>query len=67
MRWVHLRINTSVRVLGRLGCTGTFTRRTEQHARGPVKKRRPLFTGKNCAADFFFNFQAGYVGGLHNM
>ena len=38
MRWVHLRISTSVRVLGRLGGTGTFTRRTEQHARGPVKK-----------------------------
>ena len=38
MRWVHLRINTSVRVLGRLGCTGAFTRRTEQHAWGPVKK-----------------------------
>ena len=38
MRWVHLRINTRVRVLGRLGCTGAFTRRTEQHARGPVKK-----------------------------
>ena len=36
MRWVHLRINTRVRVLGRLGCTGAFTRRTEQHARGPV-------------------------------
>ena len=35
---VHLRINTRVRVLGRLGCTGAFTRRTEQHARGPVKK-----------------------------
>ena len=51
MRWVHLRISTSVRVLGRLGGTGAFTRRTEQHARGPVKKHRPLFTGKNCAAD----------------
>ena len=38
MRWVHLRINTRVRVLGRLGCTGALTRRTEQHARGPVKK-----------------------------
>ena len=38
MRWVHLRINTRVRVLGRLGCTGAFTRRTEQHAMGPVKK-----------------------------
>ena len=38
MRWVHLRISTRVRVLGRLGCTGAFTRRTEQHARGPVKK-----------------------------
>ena len=38
MRWVHLRINTRVRVLGRLGCTGAFTRRTEQHARSPVKK-----------------------------
>ena len=38
MRWVHLRINTRVRVLGRLGCTGAFTRRTEQHAKGPVKK-----------------------------
>ena len=36
MRWVHLRINTRVRVLGRLGCTGAFTRRTEQHPRGPV-------------------------------
>ena len=51
MRWVHLRINTRVRVLGRLGCTGAFTRRTEQHARGPVKNRRPLFTGKTYAAD----------------
>ena len=59
MRWVHLRINTRVRVLGRLGCTGAFTRRTEQHAWGPVKKkkkkkkkknRRPLFTVKNWAA-----------------
>ena len=29
MRWVHLRINTRVRVLGRLGCTGAFTRRTD--------------------------------------
>ena len=38
MRWVHLRINTRVRVLGRLGCTGAFARRTEQHAMGPVKK-----------------------------
>ena len=38
MRWVHLRINTRVRLLGRLGCTGVFTRRTEQHARGPVRK-----------------------------
>ena len=38
MRWVHLRISTRVRVLGRLGCTGEFSRRTEQHARGPVKK-----------------------------
>ena len=36
MRWVHLRINTRVRVLGRLGCTGAFSRTTEQHARGPV-------------------------------
>ena len=51
MRWVHLRINTRVRVLGRLGCTGAFTRRTEQHARGPVKNRPPLFTVKNWAAD----------------
>ena len=43
MRWVpHLRINTRVRVLGR---------RTEQHARGPVKNRRPLFTVQNWAAD----------------
>ena len=40
MRWVHLRINTRVRVLGRLGCTGAFTRRTEQHAWGPVKKKK---------------------------
>ena len=32
MRWVHLRINTRVRVLGRLGCTGAFTHRTDQHA-----------------------------------
>ena len=38
MRWVHLRINTRVRVLGRLGCTGAFNRRTEQHERGPVNK-----------------------------
>ena len=38
MRWVHLRINTRVRVLGCLDCTGAFTRRTEQHSRGPVKK-----------------------------
>ena len=51
MRWVHLRINTRVRVLGHLGCTGAFTRRTEQHTRGPVKNRRPLFTVKNWAAD----------------
>ena len=51
MRWVHLRSNTRVRVLGRLGCTWAFTRRTEQHARGPVKNRRPLFTVKNWAAD----------------
>ena len=44
MRWVpHLRINTRVRVLGR---------RTEQHARGPVKNRRPLFRVQNWAADF---------------
>ena len=42
MRWVHLRINTRVRVLGRLGCTGVFTRRTEQHARGPVKKKKKI-------------------------
>ena len=32
MRWVHLRINTRVRVLGRLGCTGAFTRRTKDAA-----------------------------------
>ena len=51
MRWVHLRINTKVRVLGRLGCTGAFTRRTEQHARVRLKNRRPLFTVKNWAAD----------------
>ena len=37
MRWVLLRINTRVSVLGRLGCTGEFSRRTEQHARCPVK------------------------------
>ena len=49
--WVHLRINTRVRVLGRLGCTGAFTRTTGQHARGPVKKYRPLFIVKNWAAD----------------
>jgi len=52
MRWVHLRINTRVRVLGRLGCTGAFTRGTEQHARGPVKKSSStIFTVKNWAAD----------------
>ena len=63
MRWVpHLRINTRVRVLGRLGSTGAFTRRTEQHARGPVKNRRPLFTVENADKK---NLQ-GYVGGLHN-
>ena len=39
MRWVHLRINTRVRVLGPLGCTGVFTRRTEQHARSPAVKK----------------------------
>ena len=38
MRWVHLRINTRVRVLGRLGCTGAFTGKTEQHVRGSVKQ-----------------------------
>ena len=38
MKWVHLWINSRVRVLGRLGCTGAFTHRTEQHARGLVKK-----------------------------
>ena len=37
-----VRINTRVRVLGRLGCTGAFTRRTEQHARGPVKKNKKI-------------------------
>ena len=53
MRWVHLRINTRVRVLGRLGCTGAFTRRTEQHARDPVKKSSSAVytTVKNWAAD----------------
>ena len=35
MRWVHLQISTRVRVLVRLGCTGAFTRRTEQHALSP--------------------------------
>ena len=44
MKWVHLRINTRVRVLGRLGCTGAFTRETEQHARVRLKNRRALFT-----------------------
>ena len=38
MRWVHLRISTRFRVLGGLGCTGAFTRRTEHHAKGSVKK-----------------------------
>ena len=51
MRWVHLRINTRVRVLGRLGCTGAFTRRTEHHARCPVKKSSSTITVKNWAAD----------------
>ena len=68
MRWVHLRINTRVRVLGRLGCTGAFTRRTEQHARGPVKKivvhYLQLKTGLQILKKK--NLQ-GYVGGLHNM
>ena len=51
MRWVHLRINTRVRVLGRLGCNGTFTRRTEQPPFWVrLKNRRPLFTVKNWAA-----------------
>ena len=49
MRWVHLRINTRVRVLGRLGCTGAFSRRTELGVR--LKNRRPLFTVKNWAAN----------------
>ena len=43
MRWVHLRINTRARVPGRPGCTGAFTRRIEQHARGPVKKSSSVF------------------------
>ena len=40
--WVHLRISSRVRVLGCLGRTGAFSRRTEQHARGPVKRYVPL-------------------------
>ena len=35
MSWVYLRISTRVRVLGRLGCTGAFTK---QHAKGPINK-----------------------------
>ena len=54
-----------VRVLGRLGCTGAFTRRTEQHARGPVKKivvhYLQLKTGLQIEN------LANYVGGLHNV
>ena len=34
MKWVHLRINTWVRMLGRFGCIGAFAPRTQQHARG---------------------------------
>ena len=36
-------------MLGRLGCTGAFSRRTELGVR--LKNRRPLFTVKNWAAD----------------
>ena len=66
MRWVHLRINTRVWVLGRLGCTGAFTRRTEQHARGPVKKKSivhylQLKTGLKIKT------LQGYDGGLYDM
>ena len=71
MRWVHLRINTRVRVLGRLACTGVFTRRTEQHARGLVKKslstiqlHLQLKTGLQIKKK---NNLQGYVGGLTNM
>ena len=52
MRWVHLRINTRVRVLGRLGCTGAFTRETEQHARVRLKKSScTIYSYENWAAD----------------
>ena len=65
MRWVHLRINTRVRVLGRLGCTGRSLVELSSMLVVRLKNRRPLFTVKNWAADKK-NLQ-GYVGGLHNM
>ena len=34
MKWVHLQINTRVRMLGCLGCIGAFSRRAQQHAQG---------------------------------
>ena len=46
MKWVHIRINARVRMLGRLGSIGAFSLRTRQHARGPVKKLSSLFTVK---------------------
>ena len=38
-------------MLGRLGCTGAFTRRTQQHARSQVKKSSSIIYSKNWAAD----------------
>ncbi len=65
MRWVHLRINTRVRVLGRLGCTGRSLVELSSMLGVRLKNRRPLFTVKNWL-QIKKNLQ-GYVGGLHNM
>ena len=51
MRWVHLRINTRVRVLGRLGCTGCSLVELSSTLGVRLKNRRSLFTVKNWAAD----------------
>ena len=51
MKWVHLRINTRIRMLGCLGCIGAFARRTQQHAWGPVKNVLSTIYSYNWAAD----------------
>ena len=63
MRWVHLRINTRVRVLGRLGCTGAFIVELSSTLWVRLKNRPPLFTVKNWAADK----KQGYVDGAQHV